>query len=92
MRKSKEHHNAVNKSRDNLMNGLFSDTPEFSFYGNTEVVIEGSKGVLEYSEELIRINTTTGLVCFEGRGLNLKCISPSELIISGFITNVSFVL
>lgn len=71
---------------------LFSELPQLEFNGNKEVIIEGSRGVLEYSEELIRINTTHGLICFSGRNLNLKCISSSELIINGFISEVEFLV
>ncbi len=91
MRKSKEGSKPAHKTRDTLIESLFSDLPEFIFRGNREVVIEGSRGVLLYSETVIRINTSMGLVSFEGRNLNLKCISPTELIIDGFITKVEFV-
>lgn len=69
-----------------------SQLPELEFSGNREVVIEGSKGVLEYDTNTIRINTNSMILCFHGRDLNLKCISPTALIINGFITNVEFVL
>lgn len=66
------------------------DLPSLEFVGNREVVIEGSKGVLEYSDTKIRINTPLMILCFIGRNLNLKCISESALIIDGYITDVSF--
>lgn len=92
MRKQKSEHSDLHKKRDSLIQNLFADIPELSFHGNSEIVVEGCRGVLEYSEEVIRINTSIGLICFEGRGLNLRCISPSELIIDGFVTKVEFVL
>lgn len=58
--------------------------------GNNTVVLEGSKGVLEYSEECIRISADSYVVSFEGRGLTLKCISPSALTIKGYILNIGF--
>ncbi len=69
---------------------LFSSPPHFEINGNKEVIVEGSKGVLEYDTKIIRINTNSMVVCFRGRGLNVKCISPSALIIQGFITNIEF--
>lgn len=92
MRKQKSEHSDVHKNRESVLQNLFADIPELSFRGNREVVIEGSRGVLEYSENVIRINTSIGLLCFEGRNLNLRCISSSELIIDGFVTKVEFVL
>ena len=57
---------------------------------NREAVLEGSKGVLEYSPEVIRVNTAGMVVTFSGRELDLRCISDSALIIGGFITRVDF--
>ena len=66
--------------------------PCIEFSGNREVVIEGSRGVLEYSTDCIRVNTDGMVLSLSGRGLNLRCISDSSLIIEGFITNVEFIV
>ncbi len=92
MRKNKSESSSLHKNRENLLHNLFADLPELNLRGNREVVIEGSKGVLHYSEEMVRINTSMGLLCFFGRSLNLKCISSTELIINGFITKIEFVV
>lgn len=64
--------------------------PSLEFFSNREVTVEGSRGVLSYSEEQIRVNTEGMTMCFFGRDLNLKCISPSALVISGFIVKLEF--
>lgn len=64
--------------------------PSLEFLSNREVTVEGSRGVLSYSEEEIKVNTEGMTVSFFGRGLNLKCISPIALSVSGFITRVEF--
>ena len=92
MKRSKDRTNGFENNKKQFLGSLFGAQPEFSFISNREVIVEGSKGVLEYSPELIRINTTSGIVCFYGRSLNLKCISSSQLIIDGFITKVEFVV
>ncbi len=92
MRKTKDSDIHSKKGRNSMFSELLSQQPRLEFNGNTEVVIEGSKGVVEYSEEMIRINTSIGLICFEGRSLNLRCISESELIIDGFIIKTEFIL
>lgn len=58
--------------------------------GNSSVTLEGSKGVLEYSTECIRISVENYIVSFKGRNLTLKCISPTALTINGSILNVNF--
>lgn len=92
MRKSKDDKHAGADNHHSVIKSLFAQLPELMFRGNEEVVIEGSKGVVEYSEDVIRINTSMGLISFCGRALNLKCISPSQLIISGFITKLEFII
>ena len=54
------------------------------------MLIEGSRGVLEYSPACIRINTSGMILSAEGRELNLRCISESALIIDGVITSLTF--
>lgn len=92
MKNTKQTAENTARKRNSLSQALFAQLPEFSFLGNEEVVIEGSKGVLEYTEELVRVNTGVYIVCFYGRGLNLRCISSTELIIDGYISKVEFVL
>jgi sporulation protein YqfC len=64
--------------------------PCIELSGNREAVIEGSKGVLEYSTECVRVNTGGMVVTLSGRELDLRCISSSSLIIRGFITGLEF--
>ncbi len=58
--------------------------------GNKSATLEGSKGVLEYSTDCIRVSVENFVVSFEGRNLTLTCISPTALTIKGFILNVGF--
>ncbi|MBR1534329.1 MAG: YabP/YqfC family sporulation protein [Ruminococcus sp.] len=69
-----------------------NNQPCIEFSGNREVVIEGSRGVLEYSTDCIRVNTDGMVISLSGRGLNLRCISDSSLIIVGFILSVEFII
>ena len=64
--------------------------PCIELSGNREVLIEGSRGVLEYSPETVRINTSDMILSVFGRGLDLRCISESALIIDGFVTRIDF--
>ena len=64
--------------------------PCMEFSGNREVVLEGNRGVLEYSPDTIRVNADGMIISFFGRGLDLRCISDASLIIGGFITRVEF--
>ena len=70
--------------------GAVSVLPRMEFCGNREVTIDGSKGVLEYDENLIRINMGKMVACFFGRNLNIKCFNLESLVIEGYITTIEF--
>lgn len=59
--------------------------------GNREITFEGSKGVLEYNENSIKVNTGKYIVGFCGRGLHIKYLNECNLIINGFITNIEYI-
>ena len=66
------------------------DAPCIELSGNREILIEGSKGVLEYTPECVRVNMAGMILTVEGRELDLRCISESALIIEGFILSLQF--
>jgi sporulation protein YqfC len=70
---------------------IIGDVPHIEMRSNLEFNIEGAKGVLEYDESVVRINTGRMVISLKGRRLNLKCLSPSNLVVSGFITGIEFV-
>lgn len=59
---------------------------------NREILIEGSRGVIEYNENSVKINTGKYIVAFAGRGLKLSCMNEYSLTISGFITSIEFIM
>ncbi len=70
----------------------FSLKPRIEIFDNTSAVIDGSCGVLEYSETVIRVSLGELSLKLCGRGLTLKCISPTSLIIGGFIKSVEYIM
>ena len=57
--------------------------PLISFIGQEEVTIENYKGILEYSEETVRIGTAAGVLRLEGQGLCLKQLSAECMVVTG---------
>ena len=68
----------------------FKEKSNIEITGNTSAYIEGSKGVVEYSDKIIRIKLNDFSVAFIGRKLNLKCISATSLQVEGIFTNIEF--
>lgn len=81
-------HQKETKRKNSFLSTLNAPCIELS--GNRELLIEGSKGVLSYSADSVRVNTGGMIVNVAGRELDLRCISDSALIIDGFIMSLSF--
>ncbi len=60
--------------------------------GNREVILEGNRGVVEYSENSIKINTGKYIISFQGRGLHIKCMTDCDIVIHGFITSIEYIM
>ncbi len=59
---------------------------------NREVIFEGCKGVVEYTDNSIKLNTGKFLVAFNGRGLHIQCMNESNIVIVGFITSIEYIM
>ncbi len=60
--------------------------------GNRQVDFEGCRGVVEYSDESIKINTGRYIVAFKGRGLHIRCMNKFGLVIEGFILSIEYIM
>lgn len=57
---------------------------------NCCALIDGCKGVSEYSENLITLSLGKKSVTFEGNSLTIKSLSMEQALVEGFIVNVEF--
>ena len=64
--------------------------PLISFIGQEEVTIENYKGILEYSEETVRIGTAAGVLRLEGQSLCLKQLSAECMVVTGRVEKMEF--
>ena len=64
--------------------------PLISLIGKEEVGIENFKGILEYHEETVRVNTTAGVLRIEGHGLKLKQLTAEQIVVTGQIKALAF--
>lgn len=58
--------------------------------GNREVILEGCKGVLEYSDCVIAMNTGKLTVKLCGCDMTIISMQGSQAIIKGVITSIEF--
>lgn len=71
--------------------GAFGNGVHIEINGNREALVDGGSSILEYGESCIKINTGKMLVAFKGRGLFIRCMSDSSLLIEGYISSVEYV-
>lgn len=57
---------------------------------NRQAVVEGCKGVLEYSEDCIRLSSDRTILRFTGTDLALKTFSGGSAIVEGRISGLEF--
>ena len=53
-----------------------------------EILIENYKGIMEYEEFFIKINTELGLISINGFNLNLEQMTNDDIIIKGVINSI----
>ncbi len=69
---------------------FLGNQPQIEMIGNRRITVEGTKGILKYTAELIRLNTGGMVISFFGRNLNVRCISPDCTVVEGFVTKIEF--
>lgn len=66
--------------------------PLLSLVGREELTIENYKGIIEYSDGRIRINTNVGIIKIEGRSLFLQHITAENIVITGKLEKFEFLV
>jgi len=69
---------------------ILLDMTKLTMLGNNNLVIENYKGIVEYENDRIRINTAKGLIRIQGEDLKIKEITSEDIMISGRIGSLEF--
>ena len=64
--------------------------PKLVMLGNSSLIIENYKGIIEYGDCRIRINTCTGMIKITGDKLVIKEITSEDIMVSGKISGLEF--
>lgn len=65
-----------------------SDVPKIVITGFDEMIIENFKGILEYEEFFVRINTHIGIININGFNLNLENMTDDDIKVTGKIESM----
>lgn len=67
---------------------VYSNIPNFIITGFEEMIIENYKGILEYEDFFVRVNTFIGIVNIHGINLKLDKMTEDNLKITGKIEKI----
>jgi len=67
---------------------ISSGIPKITMVGFEEMLIENYKGILEYEELYIRINTYIGVINITGNNFNLKNLNEDDILITGVFEKI----
>lgn len=67
---------------------LLSSLPRITLLGTDTLVIENHKGVIEYNDSKVRLNTGCGVVSVSGIEMELNHLSSDDILIKGRIINI----
>lgn len=64
--------------------------PVLSVIGNKEICIENYGGIIEYTDEIVRIRTKNDQIIIRGKHLYVEYYTNDEMKISGKLSSVEF--
>ena len=67
---------------------VYTDTPKITITGFNEMIIENFKGILEYEDYYIRINTSLGIININGFELKLENMTNDDIKVKGKIESI----
>lgn len=67
---------------------ISSIDPKITIIGFDEMLIENYKGILEYEEFYIKINTSIGNININGFNLNLEQVTEDDIAVKGKIESI----
>ncbi len=65
--------------------------PKLTMLGNGDLIVENYKGIVEYDEGIIRLNTTSGIIKVTGSNIYIKEITLESIMIFGDIQSLEFI-
>lgn len=79
-----------NQLKNKIIGEMFRDEPRIELTGNREIIIDGCKGVVEYTENNIRISLSENVLSLSGDNLLIQSFDNDVVIINGQISDIDF--
>ena len=84
MKKNKKNISRIDRLLE-IPQEIYSNVPKITITGFNEMIIENFKGILEYEDYYIRINTSLGIINVNGYELRLENMTNDHIKVTGKI-------
>ena len=74
-----------------LPRDIMLNLPKISMIGNNQMLVENHRGVIEYTPQRIRVNSSIGVIRIQGNDMKLKNIAADDIMITGEIRTTEFI-
>ena len=73
-----------------LPKDVVQHAPVLTILGRNELSIENYRGIIEYTDSLIRVQTRTGQIRIQGRQLQIQYYTNDEMKVTGVLSSLEF--
>lgn len=73
-----------------LPKDTFVDLPKIILTGNREIYVENYRGILEYTDSIIRLNIGANALKVCGEELDIRAIGEEDITLNGTISSIEF--
>ena len=70
---------------------VIGNFPRTEIIGKSNVCVENFRGILDYSENCVKVNTTVGIIKIDGDSLYIESITDEGISVKGNIVRVEYV-
>lgn len=74
-----------------LPQDVIFDLPRITMIGNMQLYIENHRGVLQFSDEVLRLALSKGQLQIHGKQLVIRAILTKEVFIEGLIHELKYI-
>lgn len=84
----------ADQRKDDIRNGspkdVIQNLPVITILGRNELCIENYRGIIEYTDTLIRVQTRAGQIRIQGKRLRIQYYTNDEMKVSGTLSSLEF--
>ena len=71
---------------------ILLNIPLLTIIGREQLSIENYNGIVEYTDEQIRLNTSCGVLKIQGKNLSIKEITSENMDVYGIIFSLEYIV